>query len=188
MRLEELVSRVFANRLLTGPNGKLCVCLLENFNQSFSVSADVEGCCWWGRGSLSIKGTCLYGKLNYHIGKNKSDRDGRNTAMFPNVDFCRDPGQGESIELSYDAFHLPLLMHQPPTTNSLYRAGLDSSPVDYWTLSLDGERSKIVSGRSVGSVKRSDHAKYSATHLKIPSHFTAATLADSSSRTNSRDM
>ena len=53
----------------------------------------MQGCCWWGRGSLSIKGTCLYGKLNYHLGKNKAERDGRETAMFPDVDFCRDPGQ-----------------------------------------------------------------------------------------------
>ncbi len=37
------------------------------------------------------KGTCLYGKLNYHLGKAKAQRDGE--AMFPNVDFCNDPGQ-----------------------------------------------------------------------------------------------
>ncbi|KAL7551349.1 hypothetical protein ACHAWF_014540 [Thalassiosira exigua] len=54
---------------------------------------DVEGCCWWGRGSLSIKGTCIYGKLNYHLGKNKADRKGAKNAMFPDVDFCRDPGK-----------------------------------------------------------------------------------------------
>eukprot|EP00804_Cyclotella_cryptica_P024464 CCRYP_017568-RB/>CCRYP_017568-RB protein AED:0.03 eAED:0.03 QI:1933/1/1/1/1/0.81/11/100/1752 len=55
---------------------------------------DVESCCWWGRGCLlSVKGTCLLGKLNYHIGANKANRDGRSTAMFPDVDFCLDPGQ-----------------------------------------------------------------------------------------------
>ena len=40
---------------------------------------------------MGTKGTCLYGKLNYHIGKAKAQRDGE--AMFPNVDFCNDPGQ-----------------------------------------------------------------------------------------------
>ena len=57
------------------------------------VCTDVQGCCWWGRGSMQMgtKGTCLYGKLNDHIGKAKAQRDGE--AMFPNVDFCNDPGQ-----------------------------------------------------------------------------------------------
>ncbi len=40
---------------------------------------------------MGTKGTCLYGKLNYHLGKAKAQRDGE--AMFPNVDFCNDPGQ-----------------------------------------------------------------------------------------------
>jgi len=61
--------------------------------QSHVVCTDVQGCCWWGRGSMQMgtKGTCLYGKLNYHLGKAKAQRDGE--AMFPNVDFCNDPGQ-----------------------------------------------------------------------------------------------
>ena len=54
---------------------------------------DVEGCCFWGRGSLKIKGTCTLGKLNYHLGKNKADRDGRRNAKYPDVNFCLDPGQ-----------------------------------------------------------------------------------------------
>jgi len=56
---------------------------------------DVQGCCWWGRGStiMGTKGTCLYGKLNYHLGKAKASRDGEDSAMFPLVDFCNDPGQ-----------------------------------------------------------------------------------------------
>lgn len=54
---------------------------------------DVEGCCFWGRGSLKIKGTCTLGKLNYHLGKNKADRDGRENAKYPDVNFCLDPGQ-----------------------------------------------------------------------------------------------
>ena len=56
-------------------------------------TTDVETCCFWGRGSLSIKGTCILGKLNYHLGKNKADREGAENAMFPDVDFCHDPGQ-----------------------------------------------------------------------------------------------
>jgi hypothetical protein len=40
---------------------------------------------------MGTQGTCLYGKLNYHLGKAKALRDGE--AMFPNVDFCNDPGQ-----------------------------------------------------------------------------------------------
>ena len=54
---------------------------------------DVEGCCFWGRGSLKIKGTCTLGKLNYHLGKTKADRDGREKAKYPDVNFCLDPGQ-----------------------------------------------------------------------------------------------
>lgn len=56
-------------------------------------NSDVEGCCFWGRGSLHIRGTCLYGKLNYHLGKNKADREGPENALFPDVNFCEDPGQ-----------------------------------------------------------------------------------------------
>jgi len=54
---------------------------------------DVEGCCWWGRGSLSVKGTCILGKLNYHLGKAKADREGAENAMFSDIDLCLDPGQ-----------------------------------------------------------------------------------------------
>ncbi|KAL7535108.1 hypothetical protein ACHAXR_010138 [Thalassiosira sp. AJA248-18] len=50
---------------------------------------DVEGCCWWGRGSIQIRGTCAYGKLNYHLGKRAHD-EGR-PSMYPDIDFCRDP-------------------------------------------------------------------------------------------------
>lgn len=65
----------------------------------------MENCCWWGRGSLKITGTCLYGKLNYFLGANKAARDGRESALFPDVDFCRDPGEicagVESIKLRW---------------------------------------------------------------------------------------
>lgn len=50
---------------------------------------DVEGCCWWGRGSVQVRGLCAYGKLNYFLGKRAHD-EGR-PSMFPDVDFCRDP-------------------------------------------------------------------------------------------------
>jgi hypothetical protein len=51
---------------------------------------DVESCCWWGRGCLlSVKGTCLLGKLNYHIRAHKAKRDGRSTAMFPGETKCQ---------------------------------------------------------------------------------------------------
>mmetsp|Transcript_15922 Transcript_15922/g.34466 ORF Transcript_15922/g.34466 Transcript_15922/m.34466 type:complete len:627 (+) Transcript_15922:307-2187(+) len=50
---------------------------------------DVEGCCWWGRGSIQLRGTCAYGKLNYFLGKRAHD-EGR-PSMYPDVDFCRNP-------------------------------------------------------------------------------------------------
>lgn len=51
---------------------------------------DVEGCCWWGRGVIQTTGVCNFGKLNYFAGKRAADR-GR-SALYPTVDFCRDPG------------------------------------------------------------------------------------------------
>lgn len=65
---------------------------------------DVEGCCWWGRGVIQTTGICNFGKLNYFIGKKAADR-GRQ-AMFPNVDFCRDPEvicRGEHGDLKWVA-------------------------------------------------------------------------------------
>jgi len=52
--------------------------------------SDVEGCCWWGRGAIQTTGVCNFGKLNYFAGKKAADR-GRNS-LFPEVDFCRNPG------------------------------------------------------------------------------------------------
>lgn len=46
-------------------------------------------CCWWGRGSIQLRGTCAYGKLNYFMGKRAYD-EGR-PSMFPDVDFCAEP-------------------------------------------------------------------------------------------------
>jgi predicted chitinase len=51
---------------------------------------DVEGCCWWGRGVIQTTGVCNFGKLNYYLGKRAKD-EGR-TALFPNYDFCKNPG------------------------------------------------------------------------------------------------
>ena len=50
---------------------------------------DVQGCCWWGRGSLSLRGTCSYGKLNYYLGKRAHD-EGR-PSLYPDIDFCTNP-------------------------------------------------------------------------------------------------
>lgn len=50
---------------------------------------DVEGCCWWGRGAIQLRGTCAYGKLNYFLGKRAAD-EGR-PSMYPNIDFCLNP-------------------------------------------------------------------------------------------------
>jgi predicted chitinase len=51
---------------------------------------DVEGCCWWGRGVIQSTGTCNFGKLNYYMGKRAQD-EGR-TALYPKLDFCKNPG------------------------------------------------------------------------------------------------
>lgn len=55
-------------------------CLFSSFSR----------CCWWGRGAIQLRGTCAYGKLNYHLGKRAAD-EGRSSAMFPDVDFCMNP-------------------------------------------------------------------------------------------------
>jgi len=54
---------------------------------------NVEGCCWWGRGAIprGSAGTCMIGKLNYYLGKRAHD-DGRSSARYKEVDFCKDPG------------------------------------------------------------------------------------------------
>ena len=51
---------------------------------------DVEGCCWWGRGVIQTTGVCNFGKLNYFLGAKAAKRG--KAALFPTVDFCRDPG------------------------------------------------------------------------------------------------
>lgn len=51
---------------------------------------DVEGCCWWGRGAIQTTGVCNFGRLNYFAGKRAAERG--KDALFPDVDFCKDPG------------------------------------------------------------------------------------------------
>jgi len=51
---------------------------------------DVEGCCWWGRGVIQTTGICNFGKLNYFLVKRAASRG--KAALYPDVDFCTDPG------------------------------------------------------------------------------------------------
>ena len=62
----------------------LVVCLIRDVSPLPTFS-----CCWWGRGSLHIKGVCAYGKLNHYLGKKAAD-EGR-PSMFPDIDFCKSP-------------------------------------------------------------------------------------------------
>lgn len=54
-----------------------------------SGRTDVEGCCWWGRGVIQTTGVCNYGNLNYYAGKGAADRGA--AALFPELDFCKNP-------------------------------------------------------------------------------------------------
>ena len=51
--------------------------------------ADVEGCYWWGRGTLGTRGTCNLGKLDYYL-EARAAREGRD-ARYPDADFCANP-------------------------------------------------------------------------------------------------
>jgi len=64
--------------------------IFQSAKQNKLGRTDVQGCCFWGRGSVPIRGTCAYGKLNYYLGKRAAD-EGR-LAMFPDIDFCQNPG------------------------------------------------------------------------------------------------
>ena len=52
--------------------------------------------CWWGRGTISTRGICQYGKLNYYLGA-RAATEGR-PARFPSIDFCTEPGAVCSAE------------------------------------------------------------------------------------------
>jgi len=53
--------------------------------------AGTRKCCWWGRGVIQTTGVCNFGKLNYYIGKRAAD-EGR-SALYPSIDFCKNPGK-----------------------------------------------------------------------------------------------
>lgn len=69
-------------------NGEACP---NHAAPNFGVPArtDVEGCYFWGRGSIQLTGKCNVGKLNWYAGKKAAD-DGRQT-LYPDVDFCENP-------------------------------------------------------------------------------------------------
>lgn len=50
---------------------------------------DIEGCCWWGRGFLQMKGPCDFGRLNYYMGA-RAARENR-PSLYSDVDFCEMP-------------------------------------------------------------------------------------------------
>ncbi|KAL9188612.1 hypothetical protein ACHAXT_006990 [Thalassiosira profunda] len=49
---------------------------------------DLEGCCWWGRGVLLTRGTCMYGKMSELLGQGATDRG---VFVYPDIDFCSTP-------------------------------------------------------------------------------------------------
>ena len=51
---------------------------------------DVEGCCWWGRGSIQTSGPCNYGRMNYFLAKGAADAG--LPSRYPTLDICSDPG------------------------------------------------------------------------------------------------
>ena len=50
---------------------------------------DIEGCCFWGRGALLTRGSCNYGKLNFHIGAQAAAEN--RPSLYPDIDFCTNP-------------------------------------------------------------------------------------------------
>ncbi len=50
---------------------------------------DVEGCCFWGRGSLLTRNVCNLGKLNYYLGKGGANE--KRNVLYPDIDFCANP-------------------------------------------------------------------------------------------------
>ena len=67
------------------------MCLALHFPRlpsSLPTSFHVNSC-WWGRGSIQLRGVCSYGRLNHFLGKKAHD-DGR-PSLFPEIDFCRNP-------------------------------------------------------------------------------------------------
>ena len=68
---------------------------------------DIEGCCYWGRGALMVRGICTLGKLNYYLGMGGLAGGGgggggwntttttttanTNKPRYPTTDFCANP-------------------------------------------------------------------------------------------------
>ena len=50
---------------------------------------DLEGCCWWGRGMLQMKGPCAFGRMNFFLGA-RAARENR-PSMYEDLDFCINP-------------------------------------------------------------------------------------------------
>lgn len=51
---------------------------------------DIEGCCYWGRGVLHTRGSCNFGKFNFHVGSQAAAEN--RPSLYPDLDFCSDPG------------------------------------------------------------------------------------------------
>jgi hypothetical protein len=51
---------------------------------------DIEGCCYWGRGVLHTRGSCNFGKLNFHVGSQAAAEN--RPSLYPDLNFCSDPG------------------------------------------------------------------------------------------------
>eukprot|EP00985_Skeletonema_marinoi_P017904 scaffold9914_cov142-Skeletonema_marinoi.AAC.1 len=60
-----------------------------NYPNSYGRT-DVEGCSFWGRGVLHTRGTCNFGKFNFHVGARAAAQN--RPSLYPDLDFCSDPG------------------------------------------------------------------------------------------------
>eukprot|EP00928_Gymnodinium_smaydae_P046611 TRINITY_DN3105_c0_g2_i1.p1 TRINITY_DN3105_c0_g2~~TRINITY_DN3105_c0_g2_i1.p1 ORF type:complete len:1355 (-),score=252.20 TRINITY_DN3105_c0_g2_i1:110-4174(-) len=70
-----------------GPGGACPNPPAPNFNRE--ARSDVQGCCWWGRGSIQTTGICNFGRMNYFVGAKAASRGA--AALYPKVNFCKDP-------------------------------------------------------------------------------------------------
>lgn len=60
-----------------------------NYPNSYGRT-DIEGCSFWGRGVLHTRGTCNFGKFNFHVGSRAAAEN--RPSLYPDLDFCSDPG------------------------------------------------------------------------------------------------
>jgi hypothetical protein len=91
---------------------------------------DTAGCCWWGRGVLLSKGTCMYGRLNHFLGREAAAQGFLN---FVDVDFCAYPeivcqGDSRNLRWSVGLFEWAdtVQTYQEPTSGAEYLNALDS--------------------------------------------------------------